>query len=73
MGIKDKEKRREYNKKYWAAHSSIIKERRAEKRTQRTAYQQSWYENNRDKWNTYQREYRKRRKEANEKDQRRSA
>ena len=72
MARKDKEATKEYNAKYWAEHKKEISEKRKE------AYQRDkdkikvrnkkWVEKNREKWNAYLREYRKAKKEANEKE-----
>lgn len=61
-----KQRRKEYNAKYWANNKAKISKTRKEK------YRESpekvidrnkrWFSENRDRWNAYQREYRKRKK-----------
>lgn len=64
MVAKEKEKRREYNAKYWASHrEELSKSRRERYKRDKAVILESnkrWLEKNRDHWNAYQREYRKR-------------
>lgn len=59
-----KKKRSEYNAKYWAAHKERISEKRRkaykEDPTKVNERNKRWLENNRERWNAYQREYRRR-------------
>ena len=58
--------RKEYNHKYWAEHAAEISERRKLTKPQRTEWQREWYKTNREKWNAYCREYRRKKKEQRE-------
>lgn len=60
---KDPEKVREYNKAYYQRHKQEIREKYKEARKEAT---KRWIENNRDKWNAYQREYQRNRRADNE-------
>ena len=63
-----KQKRKEYNAKYWSKHSEEInKSRRAKYKEDKDKFldrNKRWLDKNRDRWNAYQREYRKRKQES---------
>ena len=63
-----KQKRKEYNAKYWSEHSKeIAKSRRAQYKEDKDKFldrNKRWFKENKDKWNEYQREYRKRKRES---------
>ena len=63
------DKRRQYNKDYWSKHKDEISKKRKKrykvnKDVQEKIAERSkrWVEKNRDKWNKYQREYRRRKR-----------
>ena len=61
-----KKNRSEYNKRYWATHKEEIAEQRKgfykEHKKEILERNKKWLEENRDRWNAYQREYRAKRK-----------
>lgn len=63
-----KQKRKEYNAKYWSEHSKEInRSRRVKYKEDKDKFldrNKRWFKKNRDKWNEYQREYRKRKRES---------
>lgn len=63
--------RAEYNAEYWKKNKKIISEKRKKKyredkgkREEILKKHKQWVEENRERWNAYQREYRRRKKEA---------
>lgn len=58
MAYKTKEQQKEYNRQYWIKNKERIKKRR----TSTTEYMREWREKNREKYNTYQRAYKRERR-----------
>lgn len=63
-----KEKLKEYNANYWKEHKEEISEARKRKykkdRDKILTRNKKWLKDNKDHWNAYQREYRRRKKEG---------
>lgn len=62
MTIKNKEKVKEYNAKYWANHKEEIAIKRKkfyqEHKEEIAERNKRWFQNNREKWNAYLKEHR---------------
>ena len=65
MAAKSKEDISEYNKRYWREHKEEIKKKRGNT-TEKT---RAWREANRERWNAYMREYRRKKKEEREREE----
>lgn len=61
---RSREEIREYNRRYWIENKDRIKEKRD--KVKNTEYMRGWRERNREKYDAYQREYRKKRKAIQE-------
>ena len=68
----EKKKRSEYNAKYWAANRERISKKRKENYEKDPSKilerNKRWLENNREHWNAYQREYRRRQRSIDKAD-----
>lgn len=63
-------RRKEYNKKYWAEHAKEISEKRRANNNHLTAYKREWYKTHKEYWNEYCRAYRRKQKEQRERAER---
>lgn len=65
MARKSIEATKDYNRKYWAEHKEEINAKRRTQQTtaERSAYHLKWQQAHRDRYNAYQREWRRRKKE----------